>query len=117
MDYDKFCKDILYIDPNIRFAGIFDEKGEMIAGGPREGIKILFTLKELKKSGIQAIGRWILKNPDEDKMGKSRFAIVEYEKVRVITIPLKNHILFVSTELASNYVNIVNRILRLKREK
>lgn len=115
MDYDKFCEEILYIDPQIRFAGVFAANGEMKGGGPREGIKIRFTMAELKKSGIQALGRWILRNPDEDKMGKSRFAIVEYERVRLITVPIdRSHILFVSTELQANYVNIVNRILKLK---
>lgn len=115
MDSDRFCKDILYIDPQIRFAGVFHENGEMEGGGPREGITILFTMEELKSSGIQAFGRWLLHNPDENKMGKGKFAIVEYEKVRVITMPLDDtHILFVSMELGANYLNITDRILRLK---
>jgi hypothetical protein len=117
MDYDKFCTDILYIDPNIRFAGVFDGDGEMKGGGAREGITVLFTMQELKSSGIQALGRWISRNPDEDKMGKAKFAIVEYEKVRLITMPIDGDILFVSTELESNYVNILSRILRLKAGK
>lgn len=115
MVYDKFCENILYIDPQIRFAGVFDENGNLKGGGPREGITIRFTMEQLKSSGIQALGRWILRNPDEEKMGKSKFAIVEYEKVRVITMPVNdNCILFVSTEIESNYLNIVNRILKLK---
>lgn len=115
MVYDKLCNDILYIDPQIRFVGIFDAAGEFICGGPREGISILFTIEELRSSGIQALSRWMLFNPDRNKMGEAKFTIVEYEKVRVIALPFDNDfILFVTTEIESNYMNIINRILRLK---
>jgi hypothetical protein len=36
MDYNKICKDIMDLDPNIRFAGICDETGDTKYGGMRE---------------------------------------------------------------------------------
>jgi len=33
MDYDKVCKDIIDLDPKIRFAGICDDTGEILYGG------------------------------------------------------------------------------------
>jgi hypothetical protein len=43
MDYNKLCKDILGLDPKIRFAGVCDETGEIRFGGQREGVKNLLT--------------------------------------------------------------------------
>ena len=40
MDYTKLCKEIIDLDPKIRFAGVCDESGEIKFGGQREGLDI-----------------------------------------------------------------------------
>ena len=42
MDYDRLCKDILDVDPNIRYAAVCDDSGELKYGGHREGC-LLYT--------------------------------------------------------------------------
>lgn len=48
MDYTKLCKEILDLDPKIRFAGVCDESGEIKFGGQREGLDNLLTAEETK---------------------------------------------------------------------
>jgi hypothetical protein len=43
MDYERLSRDILNLDPKIRFAGICDETGEIRFGGQREGVNNLLT--------------------------------------------------------------------------
>jgi hypothetical protein len=55
MDYGKLCKEILDLDPKIRFAGVCDDTGETKFGGQREGVQNLLAPEETKRSNLQAL--------------------------------------------------------------
>jgi hypothetical protein len=114
MDYRKLCKEILNLDPNIRFAGVCDDTGETKFGGQRVGVKSLLSPEETKKSNLQALARWGLRNALSSKVGKGRYAMAEYEKVKRITIPLddNSHLLLVSTEVDADHGKIIDKVLK-----
>ena len=105
MDYGKLCNEILMIDPKIRYAGICNDTGETKYGGQREGVKNLLSSEETKKSNLQALARWGLRNSLSPKVGKGKYAMAEYEKVKRITIPLEydGHLLLIATEVCCTY--------------
>src|SRR5438093_7949050 len=114
MDFGKLCKDILNLDPKIRFAGVCDETGEIKYGGQREGIKNLLSSEETKRSNLQALARWGLRNSLAPKIGKGKYAMAEYEKIKRITVPLDNdHLLLVTTEVQADHQNIISNVLKL----
>jgi hypothetical protein len=114
MDYERLCKDILNLDPKIRFAGICDETGETKYGGQREGVRNLLSPEETKKSNLQALARWGLRNALAPKIGKGRYSMAEYEKIKRIIAPLENyHLLLVSTEVEADHGRIIDNILQL----
>jgi hypothetical protein len=114
MDYERLCKDILNLDPKIRFAGICDEIGETKYGGQREGVRNLLSPEETKKSNLQALARWGLRNALAPKIGKGRYSMAEYEKIKRIIAPLENyHLLLVSTEVEADHGRIIDNILQL----
>jgi hypothetical protein len=114
MDYTKVCKEILGLDPKIRFAGVCDESGEIKFGGQREGLANLLTAEETKRSNLQALARWGLRNSLASKVGKGKYAMAEYEKIKRITAPLGNdHLLLVTTEVDADHQNIVSKVLKL----
>lgn len=114
MDYERLSKDILNLDPKIRFAGICDETGEIRFGGQREGVNNLLSPEETKKSNLQALARWGLRNALAPKTGKGRYAMAEYEKIKRITVPLENyHLLLVTTEVEADHGRIIDNILQL----
>jgi hypothetical protein len=116
MDYAKLCKDILNSDPKIRFAGVCDDTGEIKYGGQREGVKNLLMPEETKKSNLQALARWGLRNSLASRVGKGRYAMAEYEKIKRITFPLENeHLLLVTTEVDGYHNNIIDKVLKLLR--
>jgi hypothetical protein len=113
MDYDKLCKDILDLDSKVRFAGVCDESGEIRFGGQREGVKNLLSPDETKKSNLQAMARWGLRNSLAPKVGRGKYAMAEYEKIKRITFPLgPEHLLLVTTEVDAQHVNVIDRILK-----
>lgn len=115
MDYDMLCKEVLNIDPNIRFAGICDDTGEIRYGGQREGVKNILNSEETKRSLLQALARWDLRNDLAYKTGKGKYAMAEYENIKRITVPLdETHLLLVTTEVAVDHIRIIDIILKLK---
>ncbi|MGB0028361.1 MAG: hypothetical protein WBP64_16110 [Nitrososphaeraceae archaeon] len=114
MDYAKLCKDILNSDPKVRFAGVCDDTGEIKYGGQREGVKNLLMPEETKKSNLQALARWGLRNSVAPRVGKGRYAMAEYEKIKRITFPLESdHLLLVTTEVEGDHNNIIHNVLKL----
>ena len=112
--YGKLCKEILNLDPKIRFAGVCDDTGEIKYGGQREGVKNLLSPEETKKSNLQALARWGLRNALAPKVGKGRYGMAEYEKIKRITIPLgDDNLLLVTTEVEVDHVKIINDVRKL----
>ncbi|RMF28589.1 MAG: hypothetical protein D6752_07400 [Candidatus Nitrosothermus koennekii] len=115
MDYDQLCKYIIKMDPKVRFAVICDESGEIIYGGHRDNIDSLLTEEESKRSLQQAWARWKLRNELASKIGRGKYAMAEYEKIKRITIPLDDmHLLLVTTDVTADHMRIINEILSLK---
>jgi hypothetical protein len=114
MDYGRLCREILSIDPKIRYAGVCDKSGETKYGGQREGVKNLFSSEETKKSNLQALARWALRNTLSPKIGKGRYAMAEYEKVKRITIPLEDndHLVLITTEVDLNHDKIIDHVMK-----
>ena len=114
MDFDNLCKRILDMDKNIRFAGVCDESGEIKYGNQREGVENILSNEETKKSNLQALARWGLRNSLAPKIGKGKYAMAEYEKIKRITIPLPDeHLLLVTTEVKADHGKIINNIISL----
>ena len=113
MDYNQLCKDILGLDAKVRFAGVCDETGEIKYGGQRGGIKNLLTQEETKKSNLQAMARWGLRNSLSPKVGRGKYAMAEYEKIKRITFPLDpDHLLLVTTEVETEHNKVIDKILK-----
>jgi hypothetical protein len=114
MDFDRLCKDILGLQSKIRFAAVCDDSGEIRYGGQREGITNLLSPEETKRSNLQAIARWALRNSLSSRVGKGRYAMAEYEKIKRITFPLEeSHLLLVTTEVDADHSKIIRDILTM----
>jgi hypothetical protein len=114
MDYDKLCNDVLNLDTKVRFVGVCDNTGEIKSGGRKDGIKRILTDEEIKKSNLISLERWRLHNTLADRIGKARYAMEEYEKVKQITMPLEDeHLLLISTEVDANHGKIIESAIQL----
>ncbi len=114
MDYDELCEYILKID-HVRFAGICDEFGEIRYGGQREGVMRLLTPEETKRSLLQALARWRLRDELGPKSGKGKYAMAEYENMKRITVPIdETHLLLVTTDVQADHTKLIDLILKLR---
>ena len=115
MNYDILCKEILAIDPNVRFAVAFRE-GERLGGGYRDNVSSLLSPEEVNTSLSYACQRWETRKNLAHRIGKAKFSITDYEKVRQITLPVdEKTLLLVSLETNVDHFRVVEILLNLKK--
>jgi len=116
-DYKSLYEKIMSLDPKIRFATIFDMGGKVMYSGHRNGVENLLTPEESQKSLHLAINAWKSRNEVSSKIGKGKYALVEYEKLKRITMPLdSDHILYITTDVEADHAPIIYKALRLKQD-
>ena len=117
MDYKRIYEEIMNSDPNIRLVSICDLDGKIMYSDHRQGVKNLLTPAESKKSLELAVNSWKTRSRLAPKIGKGKYVLAEYEKIKRITMPLgDNHLLYVTAEVSSDHSALINRILNLNLE-
>ena len=107
--------DIINIDPNIRLVTICDSEGNIMYSRHGEGVKNLLTPEESKKSIQMAMTGWRARSELSHKIGRGRYVIAEYERIKRITMPFgEDYLLYLTTEPQVDHLNIINRIRRLE---
>jgi len=95
----KLVSMILEANKNVRYACICDDEGKIIWNSRRNDIQSLMTLEDTKASLKRACENWKDRDKLSAKIGRGRYAIVDYEKLKRITVPLSNnHLLYVHVE-------------------
>ena len=114
MDYKKIYEDIMNFDPKIRLVTICNLEGKIMHSGQRQGVTNLLTPEESKKSLDLAINAWKVRSELAPKIGKGRYVLAEYEKIKRITMPLGDeHVLYITTEVEADDRGIIDRVRRL----
>jgi len=114
MNYKVLYGKVMKIDPTIRFVTICSMNGKIMYSGHRKGVKNLLNSKESRRSLRQAVTIWKLRNKLAPKIGKGKYVLAEYGKIKRITARLGNrHILYVTTGARANHAKIINSVLRL----
>jgi hypothetical protein len=114
MDYKKLYEEMINFDSKIRLITICDVNGKIMYSDHRQGLKNLLTPEESKKSLELAINAWKTRSELAPKIGKGKYVLVEYEKIKRITMPLgDSHILYITTEVESDHEGIIEKVRNL----
>src|SRR6187200_3564167 len=107
MDYKRIYEEIMNSDPNIRLVTICDLNGKIMYSDHRQGVKNLLTPEESKKSLELAVNSWKTRSTLAPKIGKGKYVLAEYEKIKRITMPLNDeHLLYITTEPEADHSRI-----------
>jgi len=105
------------IDPKIRFATIFDMDGKILYSAHRDGVTNLLSTEENKKSLDLAVSAWKARSEFTNKIGKGKYVLAAYEKIKRITMPLDDeHLLYITMETSANHDKIIEKALKLKQD-
>ncbi len=98
-DEGKLVSMVLEANKNVRYACICDSDGKILWNSRRNDIQSLMTLEDIRASVKKACENWMERDKLSAKIGRGRYAIVDYEKLKRITVPLRNnHLLYVHVE-------------------
>jgi len=98
-DEGKLVSMMLEANKNIRYACICDSEGKILWNSRRNDIVSMMTLEDTKASVKRACENWRERDKLSGKIGKGRFSLVDYEKLKRVTVPLANkHLLYIHVE-------------------
>ena len=117
LDFDKLFADVMKINSTIRYAVIQNNTGEKICGGFRDNINPILNDDELKMMHYYASQRWETRKNIEHKLGNTKYAMAEYDKLKRITFPInKKYMLLLTTEIDADHANVIDKVLELIRD-
>ena len=116
-DFGRIYKDIMSLDPNIRMVTICGLNGIIMYSQHREGVKNLLNSEENNKSLGLAINSWKIRSELADKIGKGKYTLTEYEKIKRITMPLGDkYLLYVTTEVEADHSKLIRGLTKIIME-
>ncbi len=111
INYDELSNQILALDSQVRFAGVANSKGEMVAGGQKDDVEKILVGDEVSMSIHYALQKRDLYTNLEYKIGRERSSITEYDIVTMISIPINsNELVLISTEPRADYLKIIDYV-------
>jgi hypothetical protein len=122
--YKSICDRIVKADGAIRFAGIVDEHGNVLASSERKGLKPLLDKEQTAQYALAAVTRQYTRIRWQSILGKIDYTCSYYEKVFRVTIPITdttNHlrsVIFFTLDVSTkNFHSIImSKVLPLVRE-
>ena len=104
-------------DNNIRFVVVLSNYGEKIAGGFRPNIESFLSPDEVQMSLFYAGQRWDTRTHLVRRIGKAKYSVTEYEKVKQFTLPIdEKHLLLISAETNMPSDKIIENAFRLIKQ-
>ena len=111
--YEKLCDTLFAMNRNIRFAGVIDKMGKLIAGGMRKGIEPLDSKEERKKLYLEYALRTAMRQDFDSKYGRVIYTMSEREKIKIASFPMGEHLVLVSIDRKAAHEKIIREILDL----
>jgi hypothetical protein len=112
MNYKKLLETIMESEKNIRFLLVSDMYGNVVNSKHREGADNYLTEDETKDSLHYSAEAWRIRKEHSAKIGKGKYALVEYEKIFRITVPLTDErLLLVTTDTTEKPYKLVELIM------
>jgi hypothetical protein len=107
---EEFAKNIFSIDPKIRFAGLIERSGYLFAGGFREGVNHYLKRSNAELSLSQSAHIVYLRERFLTELGNLKYIVYYYDKVKLFSMPVKQHILVFSTESTASTEDVASKV-------
>ena len=112
-DYAKICNSIYSIDSKIRFAGVINERGRLVAGGMKANIEPLENEKDDEMIFMELALRVKMRKEFDKQLGPVNFAMASRERALAISVIINNDILYVVSEPDTDYGMLPKQILKI----
>ena len=111
MEVQEIAEKILKISPAVRMVTICDLKGKIVFHERRKNTTIKLSPAESKASLKMTANQWKKRKALSSKLGKCKYVVAEYDKVKRIVLPAgKNHLLYVSSSPAFDINKVIKKV-------
>ena len=93
--FDQKCQNLLK-EPEIRFAGLINPMGHLVAGGMKTGMKPLEDDADMRKLYMELILRVSTRQEFDQSLGEVEYSASRRKKAVVMSFPIDNKVLLVS---------------------
>lgn len=117
IDYEflnSICDDVLAKDDSIRWAGVVNKNGVILAQKARREVKLLLSDEENEEYAATAIARQKTRGKFEPKIGKMIYSFGRYELLHRATVPInENYYLLMTLDVQEKNFDsiIIDKIL------
>jgi len=112
-DYTKICDSVLSVDPKIRFAGVINERGRLVAGGMKENVEPLESEKDDELIFMELALRVKMRKEFDKQLGPVNFALASRERALAISVIINDDILYIVAESDADYGTLPQKILEI----
>ena len=112
MKAEQFSKNVLALDPMIRFAGVMEKSGHLYAGSQREGTEEQLKGRNPEISYAQSAYIVDLRKMFSPELGKLKTVAYMYDKVILVNFPVKDHLLVISAEARAKVDDLCEKVLK-----
>ncbi len=115
MNVDTLAAKILKTSKSIRYVTIASLNGKVVISEHRKSVKTTLSKAESKQSLVMAGKSWKQRKSLAKKIGRCKYVIAEYDRVKRITLPAgKNHLIYITTDPKANVIPIINKIRKFR---
>lgn len=101
------------LEYRIRFCGVINKMGKLVAGGFKDGIKPLNNEEERQMLYMQSSLEISMKKEFNSNLGDVNYTVTFRDNVVLINMPLQNHIILIATEKNANIKQIIEYTKKL----
>lgn len=112
---EGICRKVLKVDPRFRFVGIINDRGKLIAGGPKKDVKPIMDAKESEMVHTEIAMMVRMRREHDPHLGPVNFAIAHREKVLLMSFPMGEDILYTSSTNEIDLGKVPFKILKILR--
>lgn len=109
LQLENKCRKLLSID-EIRFVGIINRMGNLIAGGISDGVDLIETDEKRRKLYLQIALEISMRKDFDDTLGKINYVATNRDNVLMIAVPMSNHVLLISAKSTSIAEQIISKV-------
>lgn len=111
MKAEQFVKSVLALNQETRFAGVMEKSGHLYASARKNGAEEYLKGRNPEISLAQSAYIVDLRKMFTQELGGLKSVSYTYDKVKLFSIPVKEHVLVFSTETKANSDEIVEKVM------
>ena len=110
--FEQKCQNLLK-EPEIRFAGLINPMGHLVAGGMKKGLKPLEDDADMRKLYMELILRVSTRQEFDKTLGEVKYSASRRTKAVVMSFPIDNKVLLVSANPEVSIDDTAKKVMKI----